>query len=73
MLTPIIKLTVPARYLKILFADFIFCVNTKGNPIKQLTNAIPIIEPIPKIKIKLKTVSIFPSVAAVNTTKPPLY
>jgi len=49
MLAPIIKLAVPARYLKILLTDLIFFVNAKGNPIKELTNTIPMTEPSPKI------------------------
>jgi len=72
MFMPIRRLAPPAMYCRIFFAEPNLFVKTNGKPIKLLTIAIPIIEPIPKISIKLKTASTFPRVLAVKTTRAPL-
>ena len=60
MFAPIRKLAVQAIYRRALLVATNLFVSANGNPIKLLIIVIPITEPIPKISIKLKTVSISP-------------
>jgi hypothetical protein len=72
MFAPISKLAVHAIYRSVLLTVPNLFVNVNGKPIKLLIIVMPITEPIPKMRIKLKTVSTSPSVLAIRTTKLPL-
>ena len=48
------KLTEPTTYRSVFSNDNALFDNANGIPIKLLTKVIPITEPTPKIKIKLK-------------------
>jgi len=54
MFAPISKLAVHAIYLSALLAVPNLFVNANGKPIKLLIIVMPITEPIPKMRIKLK-------------------
>ena len=72
MIIPITKLKKPATYLNILCIVLTLEINAIGNPIMLLTMDIPIMEPIPKTRIKPSINAGFSIVVAVRTMRLPL-
>lgn len=67
-----IRLTVADPYLTNRFMKCALSVSKIGNPIIPLTIIIPITEPIPKIRIKVKAISTLSRVVAVRAIRLPL-
>ena len=72
MFTPMIKLIAAVPYLKNRLMRDTLSVSKIGSPIKPLTAIIPIIEPSPNRRIKVRAISILSRVVAANAIKLPL-